>query len=225
MPKRIYHCENCNTEFTPKDKRFAKFCSYSCSTSYNNLIRPSATKETRDKIRQSLIKHHIKIGTYKKKDTKEQYKIVCDFKFNPYLYSNIPGYNLLLERGIYHHLNNFNGVVRDHIMSKEYGWKNNIDPKLLSHPANCQFLTWIDNYKKGSETALTEEELITRIKEWDNDKQLKNVSSVTKSKINHELLTKISNIKNQCSSISEIARKVGCHRHTAKKYLTILQKQ
>ena len=39
MSKNIYQCKNCNQSFEPKDKRFNKFCSSSCSASYNNVGR------------------------------------------------------------------------------------------------------------------------------------------------------------------------------------------
>lgn len=97
-------------------------------------------------------------------DEKQIYYKACNFRFNPYEYKNIPGYELLLERGIYHSVKNPNGVCRDHMISKEFGYRNNICPEIISHPANCQFLDNIDNIKKGSGCCLTLDELKERIK-------------------------------------------------------------
>lgn len=38
-------CQNCDKEFAPKDKRFAKFCSKSCAASFNNRAFPKRKAE------------------------------------------------------------------------------------------------------------------------------------------------------------------------------------
>lgn len=96
-------------------------------------------------------------------DEKQMYKKQCAFIFDPYSIPEIPGYNLLLEFGIYHPTNNPNGVCRDHMVSVEYGWRNKIDPNIISNSANCQFITNLDNIKKGEKSAITIDELKARI--------------------------------------------------------------
>ena len=44
---------------------------------------------------------------------------------------------------------------------------NRVDPKVISHPANCQLLKHSDNARKHSKISLTLEELLERIKKWD----------------------------------------------------------
>jgi hypothetical protein len=83
--------------------------------------------------------------------------------FDPYSIPEIPGYELLLTFGIYHPVNNPSGVCRDHMLSIEFGWRNKIDPAILSNPANCQFISNIDNIKKGSSSCITVDDLIERI--------------------------------------------------------------
>ena len=73
----------------------------------------------------------------------------------------------MIKYGIYHPLTNPNGMCRDHMVSKEYGWRNNIEPSLISHPANCQYLTNIENTKKGTSSDLNIDELMYRIKTMD----------------------------------------------------------
>lgn len=115
----------------------------------------------KDSIHNYNKKH--KRGIYTS-DEKEKYIRLCAFDFDPYAIANIPGYNLLLEKGMYHPTLNPDGVCRDHILSKEYGWRNKISPKIVSHPANCQFLSNKDNARKGSKSFLTESELNDRIR-------------------------------------------------------------
>jgi len=37
----------------------------------------------------------------------------------------------------------------DHMISINYGFKNNIDPKIIGHISNLQFITWQENLQKG----------------------------------------------------------------------------
>lgn len=61
---------------------------------------------------------------------------------------------------------NLNGISRDHIISINYGFKNNIDYKIISHPANCQLLRHSENSKKYTKCDLTLKELLNKIKKW-----------------------------------------------------------
>jgi len=54
------------------------------------------------------------------------------------------------------------------MVSVDYGWRNNIDPSIISHPANCKLLIHSDNFKKGTDCSISLEELQRRIAEWDN---------------------------------------------------------
>jgi hypothetical protein len=74
-------------------------------------------------------------------------------------------YHLLLQHGMWS-LENKTGVVRDHIFSKKDGWINEIAPRIIAHPANCQFLTLRDNSRKGDKSWITYEQLLERIKRW-----------------------------------------------------------
>jgi hypothetical protein len=103
-------------------------------------------------------------------DEKRRYYQECKFTFDPYRYNFIPGFQLLLEHGMYHSINNPNGVCRDHMMSKIFGWTNKIDPSIISHPANCQFLLASDNNKKNSSSCVSLQELTDRINQWDSQK-------------------------------------------------------
>lgn len=107
-------------------------------------------------------------------DSKSQYYKDCNFTFNVYDYPTIPGYEKLLELGFYSHKNK-NGVCRDHMISKEYGWINNIPAEIISHVANCEILTNTANSKKSNGCSISIEELYRRIN--DNDFSVKERSS------------------------------------------------
>lgn len=84
----------------------------------------------------------------------------CEFDFN------------LIERyGWYKSTNRGNnliGVSRDHMYSISKGFEDNIDPEIISHPANCKLLKHTDNNLKNGSCSITLEKLFEKIKLWDN---------------------------------------------------------
>ena len=63
--------------------------------------------------------------------------------------------------------NNLGGISRDHIYSVNEGFKNNIDPKIISHPANCRLMIHSDNISKNKKSDITIDELLKKIEDWD----------------------------------------------------------
>lgn len=112
--------------------------------------------------KESVINYRIRSGT-RETDEKKIYYTECDFKFDPYSDTSIPGYDLLLKHGMYNPTTNKEGVCRDHIFSKAEGFRNKVDPKIISHKANCQFLLNSDNVVKGERCWTTLEELKSAI--------------------------------------------------------------
>jgi hypothetical protein len=74
----------------------------------------------------------------------------------------------LLEKGKYNKDSNPNGVVKDHMISIKYGEDNSVDPQIIGHIMNCEFLSNIDNLKKSSDCSLSLMELNSRIKKYEN---------------------------------------------------------
>lgn len=66
-----------------------------------------------------------------------------------------------------HYEKNVNGVSRDHLYSISEGLNNNINPLLLSHPANCRIMIHLNNKQKHSQCSITIEELKIKILEWE----------------------------------------------------------
>lgn len=150
-------CKNCKNVIDYQ-KRNNNFCSKTCSARYNNKLR---TKDSRLKQRNSIRKT---FGTIESEYY--NYQIETSFKFDNSEYPKILGYDLLLKYKMYHTAKNPNGVVRDHMYSRYEGYKNGIDPSIISHPANCQFITHIDNTIKNYKSCITIDELLERIKNW-----------------------------------------------------------
>lgn len=99
--------------------------------------------------------------------TKSQYYRKCIFRIPKNDYNKIENYHLLLQYGTYHPIKNPNGVSKDHKVSRIFGYLNNIDPYLISHICNCQFLQQKDNAIKESKCSITVEELVNKIQLYD----------------------------------------------------------
>jgi hypothetical protein len=64
-------------------------------------------------------------------------------------------------------IKNLNGVSRDHMLSVSDGYKLDIDPKLIAHPANLELMPHKSNQKKNMKSSITLDELKNRIKEFE----------------------------------------------------------
>lgn len=104
---------------------------------------------------------------------RSDYRRLCQFNFSISQFPREFDYSLVEEYGWYSTpgsrkgVTNLNGISRDHIISVDYGWKNNIDPKIISHPANCQLMRHSENNKKKMACGITVEDLLLKIAEWD----------------------------------------------------------
>jgi len=103
---------------------------------------------------------------------RHDYRRMCQFNFSVSEFPKEFDYGLVDEYGWYKAKNrgdNQNGISRDHIVSVEYGWQNNIDPKIISHPANCQLMRHKDNMTKKIGCGMTIEELLVKIEVWNSN--------------------------------------------------------
>lgn len=109
---------------------------------------------------------HRKKKKSKKKLTYKQYYEKCRFRFDIDDYPNEFDFKLLNEIGWYSEINP-HGMSRDHMLSISYGWKKEIPPKIISHPANCELMKYDENLQKGWKSSMNYNDLIRRIKQWD----------------------------------------------------------
>lgn len=183
-------CKCCNTALI-YTKRMNKFCSHSCSAKITNQIPRKRGPTAREKFPYSKIEFilcphtnqyysnknpngsHRKCSPYIK-TIKQQYYLNAKFKFNVYHYPSYFDLSLIEKHGWYtcpgakrkNQPKNINGVSRDHIISVSYGFANNIDPKIISHPANCKLMLHRENKIKHSKCDMTLEELMENIAMW-----------------------------------------------------------
>jgi len=130
------------------------------------------TKETDDRVLKhaKLLSGKRKISDLDKLE-KTIYKEQCSFNLAGII-ERVIGYDLLKKHGMYNRKENLGGVVRDHRISVEYGFKNNIDPKIISHPANCEFLLHVSNARKTFKNSCSLEQLMEDIEKWDREGNL-----------------------------------------------------
>jgi len=138
-----YHiliCDFCKKDFKHKKKNI-KFCSKDCK---NKSIRSKS-----------------KITEYK------AYKSDANFKFNLADYPEEFDFSLIEKYGWYsptNKNNNLDGVSRDHMLSVRDGFDLGINPEIISHPANCKLMIHRNNISKNKKSSITLEELLERIK-------------------------------------------------------------
>jgi hypothetical protein len=94
-----------------------------------------------------------------KEKTQENLKITEEFDF--YLVEKHGWYSPTNKK------NNLSGVSRDHILSVKDGFDNGIPPHIISHPANCRLMIHTENISKNCSSDITYEELLEKIKKWD----------------------------------------------------------
>lgn len=136
---KTYECKQCSIEF--KHNRIKICCSIECQ------------KEFRRKNRTEL----------------QNYRADASFNFNIFDYPEEFDLELIKKYGMYSASNrggNLTGISRDHMYSCKMGLINNINPRILSHPANCKLMIHSDNISKNSNSSITIEELMVRIRAW-----------------------------------------------------------
>ena len=147
----IKTCVICDVTFEikPKNRKEAtkKCCSKKCA---NLLLRKKRKSGDRDLERT-------------------QYKRDCSFRFNVYTFPDEFDLSLITEHGWYspsNKKNNLYGISRDHMISRTFGFDNNLPPEHLAHPANCELLPHSQNASKGIKNTITYEALLLRIEKW-----------------------------------------------------------
>lgn len=182
----------CCQEVLEYTKRKNKYCSTRCAALITNQIPRKRGPLPAEKHPYSSIRF-IKCtytgqyysnrnfdGSFRKcspyiKNNKEKYYYYARFKFNVYHYPEEFDISLINYYGWYtcpgrkrkNQEKNILGVSRDHIISVSYGFANNIDPRIISHPANCRIMLHLENKAKHINCDLTVEQLIEKINAWD----------------------------------------------------------
>lgn len=123
------------------------------------ITLPVMLQEALDKQEYLLLPEHDRCGIVR-------YRYLASFKITPQNIKRIKGYHLFEDVGLYHPTENPNGVVRDHRLSVKFGFDNKIDPDIVGHVANCEFLKFSDNGAKSSTCSVSLSLLQDEIKAW-----------------------------------------------------------
>lgn len=144
-------CPYCKKNFSYHSRLNRKYCSSECS---NSSKREKYSLERRYTLKNYRSKSSF---TFNLSDYPEEFDFTLVERYGWYKASN--------------HGNNLNGVSRDHMISVKFGYENKIDPSIISHPANCKLMRHNDNVSKYTGCQITLEELLERIKKW-NEKYM-----------------------------------------------------
>jgi hypothetical protein len=124
-----------------------------------------------DKIKLTIKKKHIKWLESLNYKNKVEYRKACKFRFALKNFPEEFDFSLIEKYGWYRAKNkgnNPNGISRDHMYSIHEGFKNNVNPYYISHPANCKLMRHNENNKKDVKCSILLIDLIKRVNEWDN---------------------------------------------------------
>lgn len=123
------------------------------------LIQTAMLQASLEQQAYLILPEHEKCGIQK-------YRYLASFQILPSNIRSIKGFELLEQLGWYHPQTNPGGVVKDHRLSVKFGFDNNIDPNIIGHLANCEFLRCADNTRKSSNSSVTLNELKIKIKSF-----------------------------------------------------------
>lgn len=139
--------------------------------SYINHFGVDHNMKSKDFYDLKYRKHFEELGIWTPLELKSDYNIYCqlaNWKQQMFNYIDDPvQLNLLKQHGVFNSYTNISGVVRDHIYSRDAGFKNGVFPEILRHPCNCQIMLHKDNTIKGKQCGITLDNLFTKILNFD----------------------------------------------------------
>lgn len=101
----------------------------------------------------------------------KKYRQASKFYLNPNEYPELFNIELIEKYGWYQPTNkpnsNLTGVCWDHLYRISDGFKSNVAPEIISHPANAELVPFSIN-RQRAESLITLEELYERIKQWNS---------------------------------------------------------
>lgn len=188
--KRERTCKTCSKKFTRLNHVKSEFCSVSCSTTYHNKKSPKRKKTNKKKEtpyqmwRNSIVGEYCRarflkcghcdaIFTSNKKmryckehkdlystENRQRYR----FSFNLYKYPALFDIEMVERIGWYGGTKNSqHRLTRDHRVSVSEAIRNGYNSFYISHPLNCELMSWNDNYKKRGNSSIKYEELVQMV--------------------------------------------------------------
>ena len=133
--------------------------------SKNRGLKGTTKPWSRARIEIEAKKQQARIA---RRTEKEIYYEECRFDLGEVI-QQVRGYHLLVQHGMYSRNFNPAGVVRDHRYSVCEGFCRKVDPRIISHPANCEFLQHKANASKSRKSSITLKELLDEIEVWEGE--------------------------------------------------------
>lgn len=161
-------CKWCGKKFQNKKYSKSSCCCSSHSQKYATTLK---YEKLINLAKNDLLKLQLKLKLYRQQ---------CAFTFSLNQYPEEFDFELIKKYGWYkakNHGDNPNGISRDHMYSVKDGFLNNVDPKIISHPANCKLVFQKENASKKDKSSISLSELIERINAWTKKYNLNEVSN------------------------------------------------
>lgn len=139
---KFLSCHICQALFTYKGAKSTKYCSSDC--------RKEATIKQTD-------------------SDKIAYRRRCSFNLDKLKHPTLFNDELIQLYGWYspsNRGNNLTGLSWDHLYRINDGYQNNVDPKIMSHPANAELVPHSVN-RSRTKSMITYDELLSRINLWE----------------------------------------------------------
>lgn len=161
-------CLWCGQKFSAWTSSKQRFCSCKCGARHREQVKYTSglcnCLTDDDKLKREF----------------RRYRNRCQFRF---ALKNFPlefDFDLIKKFGWYkakNRGNNIGGISRDHMYSVQDGFINNVDPAIISHPANCKLMPHGENSSKHNKSSITLEDLKKRIDKWNKKYNNSNIQN------------------------------------------------
>jgi hypothetical protein len=131
------------------------------------IIGIKSREKFTDEYKQRQRENFVDLGYWVSDDDKDDYEIYVEHSEWIQSMWNYADKSLLETVGIFNVKTNRNGLVRDHILSRKFGFDVGVFPEILRHPCNCNIITHSENSSKREKSGMTFNELCSKIESYD----------------------------------------------------------
>ena len=132
-----------------------------------NIIGEKSKEKFTEEYKQKQRQKFIELGYWVSDEDKTDFKIYVEHSDWIKPMWDLADKTLLETVGIFNSKTNRKGLVRDHMLSRKFGFDNGIFPEIIRHPANCQIITHSENSSKREKSCLTFNQLCSIIELYD----------------------------------------------------------
>jgi hypothetical protein len=168
--KPLMSCVGCGIDLSNPRAKTCTDCKSQRAVDKNRAWRRSKAPSCHCRRCGLEIEHHIRYCASCRKSYYDLYRPACEFAVNVWDYPEYFDLDLIRTWGWYSPTNkgnNLRGVSKDHMYSVSEGFHSEVDPSIVSHPANCKLMLQSENDSKNSGSSISLQELLIRIRDWD----------------------------------------------------------